>query len=243
MRMIFRVGKFLKFRVLNVAIHFFLTCNTRWRNLQYMKVARTFRLEESVAQYIEDRSKSLSRAEGKKVSQADVIERDMGENQELREFVEDAEIKLRHYRDDVMCHDSECAYEASLKDSGGDVEVAAEATGIVDRTALGAAALGGDVASMERLKQIAAGETVSVVPSVTPGSSSTGANHCVHCEKNFPRPDGTKPSSRCQPCAVAGHWNADPGVCQKCKENAYYEKQAAGDKVARAAGRDDIVYD
>lgn len=86
-------------------------------------------------------------------------------------------------------------------------------------------------AAVERLAQ-----TSSVVP-----STSGSGNLCAHCKIWFPRPDGTKPSSMCLDCAAAGHWNTPN--CRKCAEVAHYEQVGAADKVAQAAGRDDIQYD
>ena len=212
------------------------------------KVQFNCRLDEVVADEIKNESERLTGLERRKVSQAELVEkawRARGvscDGQRVIEWLEDderrpagqaftagVERQVAYRCEDLFQRIDELEkFVGSM--NGGEVPDGEPVTRFPD---------GGDQAA-----RVAAGAeimqraTSSAVPS-TLGSQ----NHCVHCGKDFPRAEGAKPTSRCKECAVDGHWLADPAICQKCKEKAYYAKKAAEDKVALAAGRDDIVYD
>lgn len=187
------------------------------------KVQFNCRLDGEVAGAIKSESDRLSSIERRKVSQAELVEKAWRNRERIigLEAANSAQARAIDELEKLVASLNQGEVPARL----GDLELPVDGT------------------QSERVEILKERLEAAIPIAPAPATSSTGANHCVHCAKNFPRPEETKPSSRCQPCAVAGHWNADPGVCQKCKEQAYFEKKASEDKLARATGRSDIVYD
>lgn len=70
----------------------------------------------------------------------------------------------------------------------------------------------------------------SATPSQSPStlavkSNSLKSNHCIHCGREFERPEGTKVSTMCNFCGRDGHQPWD--VCKKCVEDAELERRRA----------------
>lgn len=211
------------------------------------KVQFNCRLDEEVVKDIVGVSERLTVVEKRKVSQAELVEKawrarvGMCDGQRVVEWFEDSERRSANvaftdgverqlaYRFEDLFQRVDELEGAVAKLNGGEVPVGDPVVRIppeADQSTRAAVAA-------EILERTTSSESASTF-------TRSNQNHCIHCDQDFPRPDGTKPTSMCQDCRASGHWNTVN--CQKCAERDHRAKLAAADKVA-AAGRNDIEYD